>query len=279
MSQVYRALKKAGKEERGEQKDEPLFGILEEELIIPREEADLKSPVVDIERMEGPIKEEVSIAVAPADSFAEEQFRKLRTFLFRQSPHPPRTILITSAAPREGKTMVAINLAMAISQEIHKRVILIDADLRKTSIYYGGNNNSKGLSSYLLNEATLKELLVNHGSKNFVVIPAGAHSQKAAELIGSKKMRDLLKDLREFGEDNYVLIDSPPVLSTSEPLLLSEWVDGVILVVMAGQVPRGTLRRVVDSIGKQKIIGIVFNQKDLKRSKNYPGYYYGYSKE
>ena len=92
-------------------------------------------------------------------------------------------------------------------------------------------------------------------------------------------MKELIKDLRQNGDDQFVLIDSPPVLSASEPLLLSELVDGVILVVMAGQVPKPAVRRVVDSIGREKIIGIVFNQKNLKPSKHYYDRYHRYYKK
>jgi len=290
MSRVYRALERAEKERRRKSQEEPFLGIFREDLIPPKKESispkesiNLETIDLSLEKIEVPLieKEEVPIAIASPDSFAEEEFRKLKAFLFRRSPQPPRIVLITSAAQQEGKTLVAMNLAMAISQEIHKKVILIDADLRKAGTYNGGDKNRKGLSNYLMNETTLPELLVNFEAKNIVIIPSGTHSSKAAELIGSGKMKDLLRDLREFGEETYVIIDSPPVLSTSEPLLLSEWVDGVILVVKGGGVPRETIRRVVDSIGHRKILGVVFNRRDLKPSKNNSGYgyYYRYPKK
>jgi Mrp family chromosome partitioning ATPase len=110
-------------------------------------------------------------------------------------------------------------------------------------------------------------------AENFMVIPAGTVPQKPAELIASKRMKDLIKNLKESSDDTFILIDSPPVLLTSEPLLLSEWVDGVILVIMVGRDPKEAVRRVVDSIGREKIIGVVFNQKELKPSKHYYNYY------
>jgi capsular exopolysaccharide synthesis family protein len=279
MSQVYRALERAEKERRRKSEEEPFLGIFREDLIPPKEGLNLETIDLSLEKIEVPSKVDVPIGLAPPDSFAEEQFRKLKAFLFRHSPQPPRMILITSSAQKEGKTMVAMNLAMAISQEIHKKVILIDADLRKAGIYSGEDKNRKGLSNYLMSETTLAELLIDFEAKNLVTIPSGTYSPKAAELIGSNKMKDLLRDLRKFGEDTYVIVDSPPVLSTSEPLLLSEWVDGVILVVKGGQVPRDTVRRVVDSIGYRKILGVVFNRQDLKPSKNHSGYYPQHSKK
>jgi capsular exopolysaccharide synthesis family protein len=274
MSRVFRALERAEKEKQGKLPEKPFLGIFGGESIAPKDEVPVNNLKLGPERLEVSVGEEIVISIAPPHSYAEEQFRKLKTQIFRRSPRPPRCILITSSFPQEGKSTIAVNLAMSISQEIHKKVILIDADLRKPSIYTDKYSNSKGLSDYLSGQKTISEILTNFESENFMIIPAGIPSQKPAELIGSGRMKDLLKNLREFGEDTFVLIDSPPVLTTSEPLLLSEWVDGVILVVLAGRIPKGAVRRVVDSIGREKIIGVVFNQKDLKPIKHYYDHYY-----
>jgi len=279
MSQVFRALEKAEKEKQRKSPEKPFFGIFEEEPIAPKDEVPSNNLKLGIERLEVPLGEEVSISLAPPHSYAEEQFRKLKTHIFRRSPRPPRCILITSSAPEEGKSTIAVNLAMSISQEIHKKVILIDADLRKPSVYIEKYSNSKGLSDYLSGQKTISEILTNFESENFMIIPAGTPPQKPAELIGSRRMKDLLKNLQEFGEDTFVLIDSPPVLTTSEALLLSEWVDGVILVVLAGRIPKGDVRRVTEFIGREKIIGVVFNQKDLKPMKHYYDHYYRYHRK
>lgn len=279
MSQVYRALEKAEKEKNRKLPEKPLLDIFEEKSITPKDEVPPNNLKLSFERLEVPLGEEVSISIAPPHSYAEEQFRKLRTYIFRRSPRPPRSILITSSAPQEGKSTTSVNLAMSISQEIQRKVILIDADLRKPSIHIGKYSNSTGLSDYLSGQKTISEILTNSESENFKIIPAGTISQKPAELVGSRRMKDLLRNLRDFGEDTFVLIDSPPVLTSSEPLLLSEWVDGVILVVMAGRIPKGSVRRVVDSIGREKIIGVVFNQKDLRPMKHHYDYYYRYHRK
>ena len=279
MSRVFRALEKAEKEKNRKALEDPLSGIFEEEPTAPRVEKPGKDFKAGMVRLELPFMEEASIPIASANSFAEEQFRKLKTSIFRRSPEPPRFILITSAAPGEGKTTVAVNLAITISHEIHTKVILIDADLRKPNIFREKYLNSRGLSDHLAGQLPVAEILTNFETDNFMVIPAGTSHQKPAELIGSRKMKELIKDLRQNGDDQFVLIDSPPVLSTSEPLLLSELVDGVILVVMAGQVPKAAVRRVIDTLGREKIIGIVFNQKNLKPSKHYYDRYYRYYKK
>lgn len=278
MSRVYQALEKVEKEKHQKVKEESLPAIFEEEIIARDQLPDQEDLAVDIEEVGIPSKDDIPFLIAQPNSFAAEQFRKLKTHIFLHASHPPHSILITSAVPQEGKSTVAMNLAVAISQEIQKKAILIDADLRMPSIHLKNLENAKGLSHYLKDQVPLEEILNNSGKENLKIIPAGKPSSKAMELIGSRKMAELLTSLRGFGEDTYVLIDSPPVLSTSEPVLLSKMVDGVILVIMAEQTPRGAIRKAVNSFDKQKILGFVFNQKELTPSKHYSEYYYRYYK-
>jgi len=278
MSRVYRALEKAEKEKHQKVKEKPLSAIFEEEIISREQLPAQKYLEVEIEEVGGPAVGEIPFLIAKSNSFAAEQFRKLKTHIFLDDPNPPHSILITSAVPQEGKTTVAMNLAVTISQEINKKAILIDADMRMPSIYFKNFENSKGLSNYLVDQVPLEEILINSVKENLRIIPAGKPSSKASELIGSGKMTELITSLREFGEDTYVIIDSPPVLATSEPILLSKMVDGVILVVMAERTPRGAIRKALNSFDKEKILGVVFNQKELKPSKHYSEYYGSYTK-
>jgi len=279
MSRIYRALEKAEKDKNSKKLEDPLSGIFEEEVTQAPVEKPPKDFKAGMDRLELPIMEEASIPIAGQHSFAEEQFRKVKTCIFRRSTNPPRLILITSAAPGEGKSTVAVNLAITISKEIHRKVILIDADLRNPNIFKEKYSNSRGLSDYLAGELPAAEILTNFENDKFMVIPAGNPPEKPAELVGSRKMKELLRTLQENSDDQFILIDSPPVLVTSEPLLLSEWVEGIILVVMAGQVPKPAVRRAIDALGREKIIGVVFNQKNLKPSKHYYDRYYRYSKK
>jgi capsular exopolysaccharide synthesis family protein len=285
MSRVYRALEKAEEEKKQKVKEEPSLKVFEEKTVSKREAPTLKFPeekITKVEKREGlglPSKEEVPVLTVPPNSFAEEQFRKLKTQIFLRLPNPPHSILITSTAPQEGKTMVAVNLAMAISQEIYKKAILIDGDLRKPSIRLEKSKSSKGLSNYLSDGTPLSEILIDSEMENLRIIMAGPSTNRSSELIGSKRMGELLKSLRESGENAYILIDSPPIISTTEPTLLSKMVDGIILVVMADRMPREAIQRAVKSIDRQKIIGVVFNQIDVKPSSYYSKYYYRYYKK
>jgi capsular exopolysaccharide synthesis family protein len=263
------------KEGKGEA--EPSLGIFEEKTISRKsKEANGGSPEQETEGNGFPAGEKRPILFVKPDTFSAEEFRRLKTQIFLRTPNPPRTILVTSTVPREGKTIVAVNLALTISQEIHKKAILIDGDLRKPGIHPKEYLNIKGLADYLSNQTPISEILLSSEAENLQIIPAGCSTRKSAELIGSKKMSELLMSLREFGNGTYVIIDSPPILSTSDPTLFSRLVDGIVLVVMGNRTPGEFIRRAIRSIDRQKIIGIVFNQMDIKPSSYYYSKYYHY---
>ena len=276
MSKVFRALEKAEREKQVRPvREEPVVEIFDVESISPKNgEQGFQDLEDEIERFELPEKEGELIPVAGAGTFAVEQFRKLKTHLFRMAPKPPRCLLITSTVPQEGKTVVTMNLAMSIAQEFSKKVIVIDADLRKPSLYPVKFSHRKGLSDYLSGETPVSEVIKGLNSGKLSIIPGGSPCANPAELISSGKMRDLIVGLRGRDEDTYVLIDSPPILSSSEPLMLSEWVDGIVFVVMADQAGRGSVEKAVRAIDREKILGIVFNSKELKPDKIYSDYYY-----
>lgn len=239
------------------------------------DEGGLRYPEIRVEPHGLLSGDETSVLIAPPDSFAAEQFRKLKTQIFSMSPNPPHLILVTSTTPDEGKSMVAFNLALSISQEIQKKAILVDADLRKPSVFFKKHKATRGLSNYLSNRIPLAEILIRL-QENFWIVPAGPSSKRSPELIGTRRMTELLTSLREFGEDSYTIIDSPPILSTSEPTMLAKMVDGIIVVVRADQTPRESLRRAAQNIDRQKILGLVFNQVELKSLSYYSKYYHRY---
>jgi capsular exopolysaccharide synthesis family protein len=276
MSRVYRALEKAEREKQEQLQRQPFFEKPREPEVIKKEEVPLKFSREKRESLSPSIMEEVPTLIPSDNPFAAEEFRKLKTRVFHWSPSPPHVILVTSATPNEGKTIVSVNLAMAISMEIHKEAILIDADLRKPSVHFEESRYFKGLSNYLADQTPLSDILTHSEAEKLWIIPAGPASKRSAELIGSRRMEELLNSLRTFGEDSFIVIDCPPLLATSEPVLLSKWVDGVILVVMADRTPRESIKRAIQSIDKQKIIGVVLNQKEVKASSYYSSYYTNY---
>ncbi len=274
MSRVYRALEKAEEEKKKVEKERSPLKVFEEKMVHRKMESFSEKKTEKARGLELPHKEEAPFELISLNSFATEEFRKLKTQVFHRLPNPPHSILITSAAPGEGKTTVAIHLAMAISLEIHKKSILIDSDLRKSGIYFDGLKNSKGLSDYLSGQTPLSNILMESGTENLQVILSGPPSSKSTELIGSKRMEELLTSLKSSGDSTYIVIDSSPIISTSEPALLSKLVDGIILVILADRTPRETVQRAIKSIDSQKILGVVLNQVDLKASSYYSKYYH-----
>ncbi len=275
MSRVYRALEKAEEEKKKTAKGSPLK-VFEEKMISRETVPVLKKQTETFNDLKLPRSDEASFDLVSLNPFAMEEFRKLKTQVFHRLPNPPHSILITSAVPGEGKTTVSLHLAKAISFEIHKKAILIDSDLRKPAIHFDGLQHAKGLTDYLSDNVPLTDVLLDSGTANLRVILSGPTSQRSTELIGSKRMEELLTSLKATGDSTYILIDSSPIISTSEPVLLSKMVDAIILVVLADQTPRETIQRAIKSLGTQKIIGIVLNRVDVKTSKDYSKYYYKY---
>lgn len=273
MSRIYGVLEKAASRKGQKAEEDSIFRISGEENLPPVQELVSKSIEGRIKKFEFPAGNENPLIILPPHSYIAEQFRKLKTHILHQSP-APRSILITSAVPAEGKSMVAFNLALSFAQETHFRTILVDADLRKPSIF--PDLPSEGLSGYLASQTSWEEILIRFEAQNLFVIPAGKPSLKAPELVGSPKMRELLKNLLQWGKDTYVFIDAPPILVTSEPLIFSSLVDGILLVVMSDLAPRSSVRKALDTIGQEKIIGAIFNQINLKPSKHHYENYYRY---
>lgn len=276
MSRVYQALEKAEREREERIKQDPLPRAVEDLAPPKQEKAVVSHPSPPAKRETPDGLRDFHGLIAIQDSYGAEQFRKLKTQIFHGSSNSPRLILVTSTVPGEGKTLVSVNLAATISQEVHKKCILIDADLRKPSIPIQRHDHLKGLSTYLQGQISLGEILTKPGEEDLWVIGAGPSSNRSTELIGSRRMKELLVSLREDGEETYVILDSPPVHATSDPIVLSRMVDGIVFVTRAGRSPKELVKRAIGSLERDKILGVVLNEVDLKPMRNYSRYYSGY---
>ncbi|MBK9709331.1 MAG: polysaccharide biosynthesis tyrosine autokinase [Acidobacteria bacterium] len=211
-----------------------------------------------------------------------EAYRMLRTsVLLSAAGRPPKIILFTSGQPGEGKTTTAINTAISLSQ-LGSSVLLIDADLRRPTVHRVFKmNQSQGLSTYLSRQVDIEPLIHKLWVPNLSVLPCGPIPPNPAELISSERMKEVLKLLSD--KYDHILIDSPPLINVTDPVILSTMVDGVILVVQAGRSTRDIVRRArheLSSVGA-KIFGVVLNNLDIKREGygNYVSTYgnYGYT--
>jgi capsular exopolysaccharide synthesis family protein len=214
-------------------------------------------------------------------SSAAEAYRVLRTsMLLSAADRPPRTILVTSGQAGEGKTTTAVNTAISLSQ-LGASVLIIDCDLRKPATHKLLNaNHQRGLSTYLSRDTEITGLIQRLPIGNLSLLPCGPIPPNPAELLSSNKMKNMLALLSE--RYDHILIDSPPLLSVADSVILSTLVDGVILVVHGGKSTRIAARRArqeLTSVGA-KIFGVVLNNLDVKRdgySYYYSRYEYGYS--
>jgi len=190
-----------------------------------------------------------------------EQYRMLRTTVLQHSNgNPPRTILVTSTLQGEGKSTVAANLAITIAQSVKEHVLLIDCDLREPTLQrIFGVKPVRGLADYLRRKVPLEDLLLRTEVGKLSFLPAGPRAADASELLASDKMRSLMAEVRARYDDRYIILDSTPLLPTTDPSILAQQVDAILLVVRAGMANRELVSRVVDTLGREKIMGVVFN--------------------
>ncbi len=209
-------------------------------------------------------------------SFEAEQFKILRTnLLFAESGKTPRSVMVTSAAPGEGKSFVAANLAVSVAQHVNWNVLLIDCDLRRPNIHRQfGFQNVSGLSDYLANGTALEPLLRKTGVENLTILPAGPLPDNPSELLSSKRMAALLDEVANRYKDRLIILDSPPPRLTAESGALARYVDGILLVVKYGKTPKDSVTDLIDKLGRKKIIGAVVNNFDAGASR-YNRKYYG----
>jgi tyrosine-protein kinase Etk/Wzc len=206
-------------------------------------------------------------------SSVSEAYRTFRTNIqFAQLDKPVRTLLVTSAGPSEGKSTTISNLAITLAQQEIKTV-LIDADLRKPVLHsVFGLNRDKGLTHYLMGKASLEQVIQPTGIESLNLISCGALPPNPAELLGSQKLKSLLERLKSDYE--MVLFDSPPVMAVTDAVVLSTFLDGVVLVVSSGQTHRDSLRYSTISLKNvgANLLGVVLNK--IKRESLYGSYHY-----
>jgi protein-tyrosine kinase len=205
------------------------------------------------------------VALSKPRSYEAEQFKILRTnLLFPESGKAARSILITSAAPGDGKSFVAANLAVSLALRRDRKVMLIDADVRRSEIHniFGLYRSDKGICDFLSNRMPLTSLLVRTPLKNLLILPAGKRIKNPSELQSLEKLPKLIEELAIHFSDYFIVIDSPPPKLASETGVLARLVDSIVVIVKAGVTKREYIEETIDLLEKEKITGIVFNWHD-----------------
>lgn len=215
------------------------------------------------------------IAYHAPKSIESELFKILKTnILFPSQGQPPRKILVTSPLPGDGKSFVTANLAISMALSVEEYVLLVDCDIRKPTMHrYFGLGQTAGLSEHLSNGIDLSKIMLKSPVPKLTILPAGQTPANPTELLTSKRMKELVREVASRYDDRYIIIDSPPPSLAAETSALINIVDGVICVVKAGKTPMKAVSETIEQVGKDKLLGIVLNYSDQNAKK-----YYGYKK-
>lgn len=201
-----------------------------------------------------------------------EQYKTIRTNLqFSSVDGELKTMLVTSSGPSEGKSSTTANLAIVFAQQ-GKKVLLIDADMRKPTLHYTFRvDNRKGLSSVLVGETELHDSITNSDIAGLDLLSCGPIPPNPSELLGSKAMENLISNASH--EYDLVLFDTPPVLAVTDAQILANICDGAVMVVRSNQTEYDAAIKAKEllEVGNAKLLGVVLNDREQKK-----GHYYYY---
>ena len=204
------------------------------------------------------------LIVDGSDKSLWEAYKLLRTHVMHRTKRENRNaLMLTGPLPNEGKSLTAINLAIAISQKVGQTVLLVDGDLRNPSIHrYLDLPSGPGLTDFLTSGYPIADSLVHpEGLTNLVVLPAGNATIESTELLSSPRMLDLVRELKHFYPDRYVLFDLPPLIY-ADSLAFAPLVDGIVLVVESGKTAKEEILHAMDLLKEFSVLGFVLNKID-----------------
>ena len=201
------------------------------------------------------------VTLTAPDTFAAERYQGLRLKLEQlRAEKALRVIAVTSPGAGDGKTLTSINLAGVLARESDAKILLVDADLRRSSVsaQLGLEPGAPGLADLIAGgKKSLAELIRRPDTCGFDVLPAGSSSRSVQKLFRAERFTQILAEARE--RYDYVLLDTPPLVPVYDAAVLARQVDGVILVVAAAKTPRKLLGAALDLLDASKVVGLVFN--------------------
>jgi len=201
------------------------------------------------------------VSVEDAHPIAD-QFKLLRTRIFQLTRQAGKnTIQISGFESDEGKSMVALNLAVSMAKDTRQTTLLVDVDFRRPSIHslLGLPADTKGLKDYFEGRSALEDLFINPGIKKLTILPAGGRIPDSTEVVGSSKMEALVQELKKRYPDRYIIFDSPGLNVCPDPLVLANYVDGVVLVARSDHTQVDSIKTAVELLPKEKLLGTVLN--------------------
>ncbi|WP_342461997.1 CpsD/CapB family tyrosine-protein kinase [Bacillus sp. FSL R5-0286] len=210
------------------------------------------------------------ISVLNPHSVIAEQFRTIRTNIeFTSIQTRLKSILVTSSLPKEGKSFTAANLAAVFAQQ-KKRVLLMDADLRKPAIHeYFDLSPHTGLTNVLLNNCSLEEAILPTSIEHLELLPSGTIPPNPAELLSSSVMKQLFYEIEQ--QYDMVIVDSTPLLPVADAKILANRTDGSILVVLSGKTKIAAVKKSKEVLEGTtgKLLGAMLNGKKVKKGRHY----------
>ena len=202
-----------------------------------------------------------------------EQFRLIRTnLMFSLVDNDKKLLMVTSPEPGDGKSTVAANLSIVLAQQ-GKQVLLVDTDLRKPSVHHTFNvSNLNGLTNSLTKEITVEEGIRKTIIPNLFILTSGPVPPNPSELLSSKCMEKTIEKLKY--QFDYIVFDTPPVLSVTDPQIIANICDGVMLVVVSGKTHKDKALRAKELLDKAKsnLIGVIVNGVQTTKSEYYERY-------
>lgn len=220
------------------------------------------------------------VMLSKSRSLAAEQFRRLKTVLANEKGGGPQIIVVTSTAPSEGKSLVAINLALAFAADSRDDVLLVDADLRRPTIgEWVSPSPALGLTEVLDGRTELEHAVLELENSALKVLPAGTSPRDPVVLLSSSIASDLFTNLRE--KYKRIIVDTPPVMPFADADVVGVLSDGLLMVARSGKTRAGLFRQAIQSVTSTRILGVIFNEAtfNLADRGTYPGYdedYYDY---
>ncbi len=193
-----------------------------------------------------------------------EVYKVLRTQILEATKEKGgNTIMITSALPGEGKTLTAINLAFTFARLFEQTVLLVDGDLKQQAIHKTlGFASDKGLIDHLVDDTPLSDLMIWPGIDKLTLISGGRSVAESTELFRSTRMKDLVNEMKTRYPDRYVFFDVPSILGGADTLDFVSLVDHVVVVVQCGVTPVDAVKKAVELIPQEKVIGFVLNRSE-----------------
>lgn len=281
MSIIEEAVRKTAEKHQRSGASEPLHSRARVRRVVPATPIDTSQvrqyqPVL----LDNSVLEQNRVLPRITDQVALRAYKILRTRVLRRlEANQWRSIAISGVTAGEGKTLTALNLAIALSQDVNTWVFLVDLDLQRSRIatYLGlsGLNGEKGLSDYLLGEATMDQIMYSPNIERFTVVPNFQPIAQSSELLSSPRMLDFMQMLENEAPRRVIVLDMPPVLASDDVLAFAPQIDALLLVVGEGATSRDSLQSAKEVLAEMNLLGVVLNRSAERDDNAY--YSYGQS--